>query len=55
MAKKEFPTFAVILLLFGIIWLLNELEVWNIDFPWIPVVVIIVAVGMIFNRIVHNK
>jgi hypothetical protein len=48
--KRKFPTFAVILLVVGLIWLLNELQVIAIDIPWIPVVVVIVAIGMILNR-----
>ena len=45
-----FPTFAVILLVVGIIWLLNDLKLIAVDIPWIPMVLIIVAVGMIYNR-----
>lgn len=49
--KIKFPTFAVVLLAVGIIWFLNEVNVipWS-NIPWVPVVLIIVAVGMIFNR-----
>ena len=50
MAKTKFPALAVILLLLGIVWLLNSMGVYTIDIPWLPVVVIIVAVAMIFNR-----
>ncbi len=52
MAKKcdKFPTFAVVLLCIGIIWLLNELKVFSIDIPWVPIVLIVIAVGMIINR-----
>ncbi|MBS3078784.1 hypothetical protein J4218_01555 [Candidatus Pacearchaeota archaeon] len=48
--KRKFPTFAVILLVVGLIWLLNELRVITINIPWIPVVLVIVAAGMIVNR-----
>lgn len=48
--KRKFPTFAVILLVVGLIWLLNELAVITINIPWIPVVLVIVAIGMIINR-----
>ncbi len=48
--KRKFPTFAVILLVVGFIWLLNELQVIAINIPWIPVVLVIVAIGMILNR-----
>jgi len=48
--KRKFPTFAVILLVVGLIWLLNELEVISINIHWIPAVLVIVAIGMILNR-----
>ena len=50
MAKTRFPTFAIILLVVGIIWLFNELKIITINIPWIPVVLIIVAIGMVMNR-----
>ena len=46
----EFPTFAVILLVVGIIWLLNDLNVIMVNIPWVPMVLIIVAIGMIYNK-----
>ena len=48
--NRSFPTFAVILLVIGIIWLLNELNVIAVDVPWWPVILIIVALGAIVNR-----
>ena len=49
--RRKFPTFAVILLALGIIWLLNELKIINININiWIPIIVIIIALGMIINR-----
>ena len=48
--KPRFPTLAVILLVFALVWLMNELDFITLDIPWIPVVLIIVAVGMIVNR-----
>jgi len=49
--KTKFPTFAVVLLAIGIIWFLNAINVipWT-NISWIPVVLIIVAVGMIINQ-----
>jgi len=55
MVKSVFPTFAVILLVVGIVWLLSELRYITIDIPWIPVVLIIVAIGMIFNKFARGK
>lgn len=51
--KRKFPTFAVILLVVGLIWLLNELKLITINIPWIPVVLVIVAIGMIINRYIE--
>ncbi|MBU2562035.1 MAG: hypothetical protein KKF68_00025 [Nanoarchaeota archaeon] len=50
MARTKFPMLAVVLLIFGIAWLLNELKVFNLDLPWGPVIIIIIAIGLIFNR-----
>ena len=50
MAKTKFPALAVILLIFAIVWLLSDLGVYVIDIPWIPVILVVIAVGMIFNR-----
>ena len=48
MAKK-FPTFGVILLVIGVVWLLSELGIVIINVPWIPLLLIVVAIGIIFN------
>jgi len=50
MARKKFPVLWTLLLLFGIVWLVNEMGIVSIDLPWFPVVLIVVAVGMIANR-----
>jgi hypothetical protein len=50
MAKPKFPMLAVILLVVAVVWLLSSLNLITIDIPWIPVVLIIVAIGMIANR-----
>jgi hypothetical protein len=48
--KRKFPTIATIVLVFAIIWLLSELNVLTINVPWLPVILIIIAIGMIWNR-----
>ncbi|MFH1500534.1 MAG: hypothetical protein ABIE22_01155 [archaeon] len=48
--KPRFPTLAVIVLVAAIVWLLQELRYLNIDIPWLPLILIIVAIGMIANR-----
>jgi len=49
--KFRFPVFAVIILVFSIYWFLDEVEIIHTKLPWIPVVLMIIAVGMIFNRV----
>lgn len=53
--KKEkicckFPTFAVIILVVGFLWLLSDFDIIQIDIPWIPIILIIIAIGLIFNQ-----
>jgi hypothetical protein len=61
MAKKKtscktgFPTFAIILLVLGILWLLSELNIILVEVPWIPIILIIVAIGLIFNRVIKKS
>ena len=46
-----FPTFAVIILVLGILWLLEGIGAINADIPWFPVILIIFALGLIFNHV----
>ena len=48
--KRGFPTFAVIVLVLSIIWLLQSLGVLAIDVPWLPIIAIIIAIGWIMDR-----
>jgi hypothetical protein len=52
MAKIKFPSLAVILLLFAMVWLFSDLGYLSLNIPWIPVVIAIIAIGMIFNRFI---
>ena len=47
---KGFPTFAVILLALAVIWILSDLGYIAVNIPWIPVVIAIIAIGMIVNK-----
>ena len=47
---KGFPTFATLLLVVGVLWLLGELGVFKAEIPWWPVVLIVVAVGWIVDH-----
>jgi len=51
MAKNKFPALAMIILVFAITWFLRELGYLAIRIPWIPVILGIIAIGMIFNRL----
>ncbi|MEK6893190.1 MAG: hypothetical protein AABX07_03215 [Nanoarchaeota archaeon] len=48
--KKRFPIFAIIILVIGLVWMLNDLNVFRINLPWIPSILVIAAIGMIINR-----
>jgi hypothetical protein len=48
--KRAFPTLAVILLVLGAVWLLNDMGYLAIKVSWVPLVLVIVAAGMIINR-----
>ena len=50
MASSKFPVLASILLIFAIVWFFNEIGYFNINLPWIPVILGVIAIGMIFNR-----
>ena len=53
MAKqKEFPTFWAIVLVFAVVWFMKDIG-WlgfNFDFPWFPAIVVVVAIGALFNH-----
>ena len=48
--KNKFPVLAVLILILGLSWLLQEMELVNLDLPWLPVIVVVAAIGMIWNR-----
>jgi len=50
MTHKNFPTFAVIVLIFSLAWLLTELGFMRINIPWLPIIFMIIAMGWIVNR-----
>ena len=51
--RTKFPVLAVILLLFALVWIFNDLGYIRINLPWIPVILAVVAIGMIINRYSH--
>lgn len=50
--RRTFPTLAFIVLVFAGFWLLREIDVIDLRLPWLPVVLIIIAIGIIFNRLI---
>ncbi len=48
--RRIFPTFAVVLIAIGIVWLLNSLNLVSIDLPWLPIIIIIIGVGIFVNN-----
>ena len=48
--KPKFPTLAVVLLVLAVIWLINAMGYFAVNIPWIPVILIVIAIGMIINR-----
>jgi fatty acid desaturase len=49
--RRRFPVLAVLVLVFAGTWLLRELEIIGLNLPWLPVVLIVIALGVIFNRL----
>ena len=48
--RGKFPTFAVIVLIAAVVWFISELGYLEIDIPWVPLILIVVALGWVFNR-----
>lgn len=48
--KKGFPTFAVLLLIVGVIWLLSDLGIITVSIPWWPIILIAIALGWIIDH-----
>lgn len=50
MKNKTFPTFAIVLLVLAVLWMLSELGVLTISLPWLLIIVVIIALGMVVNH-----
>ncbi|MBW2991710.1 hypothetical protein KY345_00650 [Candidatus Woesearchaeota archaeon] len=48
--KSVFPTFAVIVLVLAVLWLFGDMGLLGVNIPWLPVILIIVAIGWIINN-----
>ena len=53
--RHWFPIGGFILLVIGLVWLLNELNVFRINIPWVPLVVIVIGIGIIFNHYYRRR
>lgn len=51
---KAFPTFWVIVLFLGIVWLFSELGYVRVEVPWLAAILIIVAIGAIINHLAER-
>jgi hypothetical protein len=51
---RKFPTFPLIFLVLGVLWLLSDLKVIKINIPWFPVVLIVIALGWIINHYLNR-
>jgi len=46
----KFPTLWAIVLVFAIVWAIEEMGYLSTEIPWLPVILVIVAIGGIANR-----
>jgi len=47
--SKRFPVFAIFLFIIALAWLLNDLNIVSINLPWIPLALLLFAIGMLMN------
>ncbi len=47
--NRKFPTFPIIALVLGVLWLLNDLGIISKEVPWFPIALIILAVGWLIG------
>ena len=47
---KAFPTFAVVILVLAILWILAETGVITAKIPWFPVILAVIAIGWIIDH-----
>ncbi|MGY4884952.1 MAG: hypothetical protein ACP5NZ_05225 [Nanobdellota archaeon] len=50
--RRRFPILGFIILIFASLWLLREMNVIDLYVPWLPIVLIVIAIGIIFNRLI---
>jgi hypothetical protein len=50
MARKKFPTFWIIVLIIAVFWFFKEMGIFELDIPWLPLILIVIAAGAIVNK-----
>ena len=45
-----FPTFAVIVFILAVLWILGDTGVLAVNVPWFPVIIAVIALGWIVNN-----
>lgn len=50
--RRRFPVLGFLILIFAGLWLLREMNVIDLNVPWLPIVLIVIAIGIIFNRLI---
>lgn len=53
--RHRFPVFALVLLFTGVIWFLNDVHILSVNIPWIPSILIIIAIGMLVRFKIMTK
>jgi hypothetical protein len=43
---------SLMVLVWGIIWLGNDLKWWDITFPLIPIIIVVIGLSMLINQII---
>jgi len=51
---KKIPVFGILLLIIGIIWILQDFALITIDIPWVPIIVILIALAIILKRMENS-
>lgn len=47
---NSFPTFWVIVLVLSLSWFLGETGIITLSFPWLPTILVIIAIGAIIDH-----
>lgn len=48
--NRVFPTFWVVVFLLAAVWFIGEFWHVDFDFPWLPAIIILIALGAIINH-----